>query len=285
MTCYKGYNLNQGKCVIIDLTLVVNPDKGCKDWNWDGQICLACSDRWFMGPQGVCVPVSDLCATADQNGQCLSCYKGYDLVKGVCQLSASNTAKPSDLGCQTWDWNNQVCLACSSNWVLVNKVCVPVSDQCAAHDASGACTSCFKGYDLVKGVCELSTFNVAKPSDLGCATWDWDKQVCLKCSNRWTFNAKKLCIPVNDFCASYDSASGACTSCYNGYLLSAGSCEKHNPLCKTVDPSGSCTTCFSGYILLKGSCAKISDLASLYLYYAECCPEKLAALKNGTPMP
>ena len=153
ITCYKGYNLDQGRCIIVDLTLVVNPDKGCKDWNWDALICLTCSDRWYINAQGVCTPVSDLCQSADANGQCLSCYQGYNLVDGACQLSASNTAAPSDLGCRTWDWNNQVCLACSEQWVLVNGACVPVSDQCASHDANGACTSCLKGYDLNNGIC------------------------------------------------------------------------------------------------------------------------------------
>ena len=285
VTCYKGYNLSQGRCVIIDLTLVVNPDKGCKDWNWDARICLSCSDRWFMNSQGVCVPVSDLCMKADQNGQCQSCYKGYNLVNGVCQLSPSNTAAPKDLGCKTWDWDKQICLACSTNWVLIKGACVPVSDQCASHDANGACTGCFKGYDLVNGVCQFSTFNTAKPSDLGCATWDWDKQICLKCSNRWHFNSNNKCIPVEDNCNSYDQASGTCTSCFAGYLVSSGQCVRQNPLCKSIDTAGSCTACYSGYILLNGTCTKISSLASLYLYYAECCPEKLAALQKGTPLP
>jgi hypothetical protein len=35
-------------------------------------------------------------------------------------------------------------------------------------------------------------------SDLGCATWDWDAQRCLKCSNNWVFNNLGVCVPVSD---------------------------------------------------------------------------------------
>ena len=86
---------------------------------------------------------------------------------------------PADLGCKTWDWQNQICLACSRNWVATENGCVPVSDHCAAHDESGDCTRCYKGYDLVEGACVFSDFNNQGPSDLGCKTWDWDNQVCL----------------------------------------------------------------------------------------------------------
>ena len=110
LSCYLGYNLEGGKCIIQDLTLVVPADKGCSDWNWANQICLTCSNHWFMNADGVCVPVSDLCKTSDPNGNCLSCYLGYDLNNGACEFSSFNNAKPSDSGCAKWDWNNQVCL-------------------------------------------------------------------------------------------------------------------------------------------------------------------------------
>ena len=153
-------------------------DLGCSKWDWANQVCLECSKEWVFNADGACVPVSDQCKSHDTNGLCTSCFAGYDLVDGTCVFGAINTAKPSDSGCGKWDWNNQVCLECSSGWVFnADGVCVTVSDQCASHDASGACLSCFKGYDLVNGVCEFSSFNNAKPSDLGCSSWDWDNQV------------------------------------------------------------------------------------------------------------
>ena len=50
-------------------------------------------------------------------------------------FSDFNNQGPSDLGCKTWDWDNQVCLECSKNWISTKDGCVPVNDHCAAHDA------------------------------------------------------------------------------------------------------------------------------------------------------
>ncbi len=61
-----------------------------------------------MNSKGVCVPIQDTCSQFDNSGNCLACYKGYDLIKGQCILS-TNT-QPSDLGCKTWDWNRQICI-------------------------------------------------------------------------------------------------------------------------------------------------------------------------------
>jgi len=173
LTCYQGYNLEGGKCIIQDLTLVLPADKGCSDWNWNAQLCLTCSNKWFMNADGVCVPVSDLCKTSDPNGLCLSCFVGYDLVNGVCEFSSFNNAKPSDLGCSKWDWANQVCLECSKDWTFnAEGACVPVSDQCKSHNTNGLCTSCYSGYDLIDGTCIFASFNNAKPSDSGCGKWE-----------------------------------------------------------------------------------------------------------------
>ena len=205
LTCYKGYDLKNGQCLFADFNNAHPADNGCGKWDWDAQVCLACSNHWTFNANKVCVPVSDQCATHDESGACLTCYKGYDLKDGKCIFSDSNNAKPSDLGCGTWDWDKQVCLACSNKWVFnADKVCVPVSDQCATHDASGACLTCFKGYDLKEGKCLFSDSNNAKPADSGCGLWDWDNQVCLKCSDKWVFNADKVCVPVSDHCASHD---------------------------------------------------------------------------------
>jgi hypothetical protein len=52
-----------------------------------------------------------------------------------------------------------------------------------------------------------------------------------------------------------------------------------NPLCKTLNADGSCSSCYRQNILSNGNCVPISKLANILLYYAECCPEKLAAIK------
>ena len=153
---------------VVDVTCNFSPsntaapaDLGCK--TWENGACVACSANWYSDANGVCQPVSDLCKSHDSaNGQCLTCYAGYDLVNGACEFSPSNTAAPSDPGCKTWE--NGVCQACAPRWVFNNNnVCTPVSDICKAHDNAGACTECYAGYDLVNGNCEFSPSNTAAP--------------------------------------------------------------------------------------------------------------------------
>ena len=38
---------------------------------------------------------------------------------------------------------------------MIDNRCVAVSDNCAEHDDSGACTACYKGYSVVDGECIL----------------------------------------------------------------------------------------------------------------------------------
>ena len=245
---------------------------------WDANnVCLTCSARFYFNDKNVCTPVSDQCYTWNSNGECASCYGGYVLNGKECIVNPTPFTPSKDSLCRKW--SSEVCLECSERSYFDQKgVCQGVSDNCNTWDKrSGDCFTCFKGYDLKDGKCTFSSFNNAKPSDSGCGKWDWDNQVCLQCSNGWVFNSNKVCVPVDSYCNSYNS-NGDCTSCFPGYLLSAGKCVLTNPLCKSSGSNGSCLSCFTGYILFNQTCTPISKLASLYLYYAECCPEKLATL-------
>jgi hypothetical protein len=70
---------------------------------------------------------------------------------------SSKNSKPSDIGCSNWNWNEQICLNCSSSWVLINGACKAVSPYCKTYDSTGACTSCFSGYNLSNGECSAVT--------------------------------------------------------------------------------------------------------------------------------
>lgn len=166
------------------------------------------------------MPVSDQCNTFDRSGRCVSCYKGYRLVNSRCELAPIE--KPSDLGCGKWNWDNKQCLECSEHYVFNNNgICVPVSDQCNTYDLSGRCVTCYEGYNLVAGRCELAP--IEKPSDLGCRTWDWKNRRCLQCSEHWVFNSNGVCVVVSDQCMTAD-LSGQCLTCYKGYHVVLGQC-------------------------------------------------------------
>ena len=184
---------------------------------------------------------------------------------------------PTDDLCK--EWKGRVCLNCAERAYFDDQgKCTKVDDNCNTWDRfDGSCLTCYKGYSLNGAACVRDA--VVGPTDLGCKTWDWDNQVCLACSARWVFNAAGVCVPVDDFCSTFD-LSGVCTSCYKGYNLSNGSCVIANALCKTQSSDGTCSSCYSGYVVYKKQCFPLSKLADITLYYAECCPEKLAELQG-----
>ena len=203
--------------------LVYPSDLGCSNWNWNSQICLSCSKNWVL-ISNKCIPVSDQCLTWDQNsGDCLTCYTGYNLSSGKCLIQDLTLINPPDKGCSDYSLKGQFCLKCSIRWYLNSDgVCTPVNDLCKTNDVNGRCLTCYDGYLLNDGTCVLS--DVVKPSDLGCGKWDWNNQVCISCSNGFTFNANKVCVAVSDQCKSYD-VNGSCTACFKGYDLANGVCS------------------------------------------------------------
>ena len=219
--CYEGYSVVNGRCEKVDKTAAQN--QGCALWNQG--VCVQCSKRWYFNADRVCVPVSDLCSSwDDESGVCESCYYGYIVEEGACVVHDDTSIVPeSNPLCKTW--SDKACIECADrSWFNADGICSAVSAQCNTFDkATGFCLSCFAGYDNVDGECVYSPENTANPADLGCATWDWDNQVCLKCAKRWAFNADRVCVPVSDQCKSHND-DGSCASCYKGYDLKDGQC-------------------------------------------------------------
>ena len=222
-----------------------------------------------------------MCNTIEKsNGNCLTCFKGYDLKEGQCVFADSNNAHPVDLGCGLWDWDNQKCLKCSDKWAAnADGVCVPVSDQCKANAANGDCSECYKGYDLKEGKCVFSDSNNAHPADLGCGLWDWDNQKCLKCSSGWVNNAAGVCVPVSDQCKA-NAENGDCTECYKGYDLKEGKClfsDSNNAHpsdlgCGLWDwDNQKCLKCSSGWVNnAAGVCVPVSDQCKAHAENGDC---------------
>ena len=181
--CFKGYELQNNVCVVSQMSGPI--DSGCARWNWDSQVCLECSVRFIFDSQGKCVPVDNFCQEYDSVGSCTSCYKGYEVMNGKCVEMAVNIVGPTDKGCKTWDWDNQVCLECSFRYVFNSEnKCVQVSDNCKDFDAStGVCQTCYSGYSLI-GL---------------------------------------ECVMVNPLCKT-TTVEGTCGTCYDGFILYKGSC-------------------------------------------------------------
>jgi proprotein convertase subtilisin/kexin type 5 len=115
LTCYLGYDLVNGNCVIS--TTNSKSDIGCANWNWTSQVCLSCSPYWVL-VNGACHSVSPYCKTYDSTGICTSCFTGYSLSNGTC--SAVLTL------CRTQD-SNGICLTCYNGYALYQGQCVTLN--------------------------------------------------------------------------------------------------------------------------------------------------------------
>ena len=94
-----------------------------------------------------------------------------------------------------------------------------------------------------------------------------------------------MCTTVSPFCKTYDNANGLCTSCFAGYANTNGTCTVLVTQCQSTNTNGTCLTCYTGYALYQGQCIALNNIANIALYYAECCPQKLADLKAAGRIP
>ena len=191
-------------------------DIGCKIWDYDNKKCKICSPYWYFS-NGSCVQVSPQCKTYNNvSGACLSCFLGYTLTNGFCNISSIEVnISTSDAGCKTW--SNGTCKECYDHFAFnPNGLCAAVSALCKTNQGLN-CTSCYNGYVLMNGSCVISSQQSA-PSDAGCNVWDWNKQICLSCSPYWYFS-NGSCVQVSPQCKTYNNVSGDCLSCFLGYSL------------------------------------------------------------------
>ncbi len=153
LSCFTGYHLKEGSC-IVSQNYATPADPGCKVW--ENGACKQCSKGWAFNLNSVCTVVSDSCKTSE-GLTCTSCYIGYSLVNDSCVFNPLNSALPPDVGCSSWNWDNQTCVSCSPYWFFKEGQCTPVSTLCKTYDLStGACLSCFLGYSLADGGCVVS---------------------------------------------------------------------------------------------------------------------------------
>ncbi len=163
LTCYSGYRLNGTACVLSNANNNTNnntspsSDVNCRNFDRQSNRCIQCSYRFYVGSNGICVQVSDQCQTwSFSNGNCTSCYQGYELSQGACVLS--DNSQNQDPNCARYDQDQSKCLQCSNRYYFnQNGICTAVSPQCQTwSNATGLCTSCYQGYTLANGVCSIS---------------------------------------------------------------------------------------------------------------------------------
>ena len=133
-SCYSGYLLQGGACILNNQAVNSNPL--CQIFN--GSVCLKCATRAYFANNGVCVGVSDTCNGYNiENGQCSSCYNGWVLRNGRCDLfQVSVPSLNPDIYCAK-SGDSGGCVACFYGFVLRNGRCVQdfQNTPCASNSA------------------------------------------------------------------------------------------------------------------------------------------------------
>lgn len=181
-------------------------------------ICTSCLSKYY--PNGnACTACTDNCARCDSTG-CLECSTGFLLKNKLCispptssgSVSVSQTGQPivCSPGCSQCDVdskNNNVCLAASKGFVLVEGIVHKCDDSCKTcsdtPDSTGAysiCLSCHSGSNLIDGG-------------------------CLKCTGLYATKCRKK-----------DQAYS--TACFPGYTATEGTCQACASNCVACDGSG-----------------------------------------------
>lgn len=105
----KDYNINNGACTncypgfkLVGKNCIPGSDQDINCNEWNGQICKSCIKGYYISNNNLCKIANSYCKEYDgSNGNCLSCYPGYDLVPPSC----INTTK--DKNCKKFDNSNK----------------------------------------------------------------------------------------------------------------------------------------------------------------------------------
>ena len=111
----------------------------------------------------------------------------------------------------------------------------------------------------------------------GCAAFD-AQNTCISCKDRYyMYSYLSLCLPVSPICKDYNTTTGACITCIDGFAMTSGTCQpsfsmipvsKNQANCATFNNvSQACEKCNDGFVLLAGAC--LTSVANCDVYQAD----------------
>ena len=113
-TCFTGYKLELGKCLVQIIETQTNNDPNCLVFNDDR--CDQCSQRYYYNGEK-CVPVNPLCREYNSTGACTSCYPSYRVQGTKCII-----APTQDPNCKSSSLDG-VCFECYTSYFSRNGKC------------------------------------------------------------------------------------------------------------------------------------------------------------------
>lgn len=142
------------------------------------------------------------------------------------------------------DWNNVKSCSWSYSFKLTFN-CSIVTTNCNDCNSYTNCLYCFYGYFLYMNKCYMNIQNCVTRNGLECTV----------CASGYVLvnGACRLCSSFMPNCNTCSSTT-LCSTCYNGYALTAGNlgcdkCSNTIPDCVSCSSSTVCTSCPYGYAL------------------------------------
>lgn len=199
LSCYPGYSLSRGSCVIpVSFSQQAN-DPYCA--TFQNGACILCRHGYYV-QNGICGLVDPQCQNFDyKESRCLQCYQGYTLMEWGCSIEAQAVISY----CQSLN-QDQTCSSCMTGYYRASaKSCMPVSILCFTYDQNtGACTSCRGGYFLQGGTCIYPSMGI----DPQCISYD-TSAYCSKCKPGY-YLLNYICTRVDPNCSNFDYSSSSC---------------------------------------------------------------------------
>lgn len=253
----------------------------CKSYDSNSGGCLSCYEGYQLSASGGCFInifesvvgnndiLSSSCKRHNSNGQCLQCYFGYQAVAAGNQSEVVECVLSSQQGrnsyCIAQDAAGK-CLECVYRmFVNASGMCAGIDENCNEYNQStGACLSCYPGYSNAANSSRCAILVDADPNCQARA----NSSLCLKCYAGFYFSLENIkCLQVNQLCATFNSTTGHCLTCYDGYALAQGNCKIANssaqnsataasPAGCLQTSSGKCTSCDWGFALINASCVQ-----------------------------
>ena len=160
-------------------------------------------------------------------------------------------------------------MKCSQGFIFLDTgKCGQVSANCKTFNSfTGVCTGCYLGYALEFGNCINSTNNLAA-IDPNCAAFQ--NNICVTCSKNFYFNSNGACVAVDPLCKGFNPANGACTACYESFVLQGSICVEDTNF-QSTDPNcaewlqGVCLRCATRtFVNSQGLCQTVNINCNTY---------------------
>lgn len=202
-SCYDGYVLFNGACVIPAQLPVTNSDPYCI--KIQGANCLACANGYYLPVNGSCTALNPLCKSSDMaTGFCTLCYPGYTISGSTCIVASA----PTIAYCSKMDGN--VCIECINGYIVRSGGCTAVDPLCGKYNqTTGGCVQCFSGYVLQDELCFQPSLGI----DQNCLRYS--NSYCTQCSPKYSL-VNYWCTLVDPYCLQFDATNNICALCVQG---------------------------------------------------------------------